>query len=69
MSKTSKRPKPPPRRCCQSAEHADTGHYSKGHHNHGQVNTALHHATGSWFRADASTTDAVLVRMRKAGVE
>lgn len=55
--------------CCQSSEKADTGHYSKGHHNHGQVNTALHHATGSRFRADDSTTGAVLVRMRKAGVE
>jgi hypothetical protein len=59
----------PPLKCCLSSKHADTGRFTKGLHNHAQSRDRLHHATGTRFRADPSTTKAVLVRMKELGVE
>lgn len=67
MSKKN-RIKPPPMKCCSDSRKADTGSFSTGHHNHGQSRDNTHHATGTKFRPDPSTTKAVLRRMEGLGV-
>lgn len=55
-------------KCCNKREAADTGHYSKGLHTHARIEQETDHGTGYKFQRDASTTKAVLKRMKALGV-
>ena len=55
-------------KCCSKREAADTGRTSKGLHNHAATRGEMDHATGVNFMQDASTTKAVLKRMKALGV-
>jgi len=55
-------------KCCLKAAAADTGRFSKGLHTHDRMPKAHDAATGTGFLKDASTTKAVLKRMKALGV-
>lgn len=51
-------------KCCSSPKVADTGHYSRGKHNHAPTPSAHDHASGVGFVKDRSTTKAIERNMR-----